>query len=190
MLESSGGSRGGGAICLQFYSKNVLPTDLAVVVTVGVTPLADAGVVTVGVTGLAHAEAASLADAGMAFPAGFVGVVTVCVAPLADAGMVTVGVTSLGDARAASLANTGMALSADPAWASPADAGLRAQATDQHREEPLPLYIRESRPNPANIDVDITGTGETGSLVGSFPGARLVLGEGAENPCVRRSCPE
>ena len=61
------------------------------------------------------------------------------------------------------------------------------QATDQHREEPPPLYIRESCPNPANIDVDRTGTGEKGSLVGSFPKVRLGLGEGAENPCGRRS---
>ena len=67
---------------------------------------------------------------------------------------------------------------------------MRAQATDQHREEPPPLYIRESRPNPANVDVDRTGTGETGSLVGSFPEARRVLGEGTENPCGRRRHPE
>ena len=52
------------------------------------------------------------------------------------------------------------------------------QATDQHREEPPPVYIRKSRPNPANIDVDITGTGKTGSIVGSFPEVRLVLGGG------------
>ena len=65
--------------------------------------------------------------------------------------------------------------------------GLRAQATDQHRDEPPPLYIRESRPNPAIVDVVRTGTVETGSLVGSFPKARLVLGESAENPCGRRS---
>ena len=68
--------------------------------------------------------------------------------------------------------------------------GLRAQATDQHREEAPPSCIRESRTNPATLDVDKTGAGETGSLVGSFPEARLVLGEGAENPCVRRRCPE
>ena len=61
---------------------------------------------------------------------------------------------------------------------------------NQHREEPCPLYIRESRPNPANVDVDRTGTGETGSLVVRFPKARLLLGEGAENPCDRRSHPE
>ena len=66
---------------------------------------------------------------------------------------------------------------------------LRAQATDQHREEPPPLYIRESRPNPA-IEVDRIGTGEIGRLVGSFPKARLTLGEGTENPCGRRSHPE
>ena len=35
--------------------------------------------------------------------------------------------------------------------------GLRAQATDQHMEEPPPLYKRESRSNPANVDVDRTG---------------------------------
>ena len=39
--------------------------------------------------------------------------------------------------------------------------GLRAQATDQHREESPPLYIRDSRPNPATIDVNPTDTGET-----------------------------
>ena len=41
--------------------------------------------------------------------------------------------------------------------------------------------------------MDISGAGETGSLVGGFPKARLVLGEGAENPCagsvVRLRCP-
>ena len=40
------------------------------------------------------------------------------------------------------------------------------------------------------LDVAITGAGETGSLVGSFPKARLALGEGAENPRVRSSCPK
>ena len=64
------------------------------------------------------------------------------------------------------------------------------QATDQHRKEPPPLGIRESRPNPAIVEVDGTGTGETGSLVGDFPKARLALGEGTENPCGRRSHPE
>ena len=54
-------------------------------------------------------------------------------------------------------------------------------------EEPPPLYRRESRPNPAIVDVDRTDTGETGSHVGSFPKAMLVLGESAENPCGRRS---
>ena len=62
---------------------------------------------------------------------------------------------------------------------------------NQHREEPPALYIRESRPNPAIVDVGRTGTGETRSLVGSFPKARLALGEGAgegaENPCGRSS---
>ena len=38
-----------------------------------------------------------------------------------------------------------------------------AMATDQHREEPPPLYIRESRPNPAIVEVD--GTGVLGSDV-------------------------
>ena len=47
--------------------------------------------------------------------------------------------------------------------------GLRAQATDQHREEPPPLYIRDSRPNPATVGVNQIDTGETGSLVDSFP---------------------
>ena len=50
--------------------------------------------------------------------------------------------------------------------------GLREQATDQHREEPPPLYIRDSRPNPATVDVDQTNTGETGNLVYSFPEAQ------------------
>ena len=55
--------------------------------------------------------------------------------------------------------------------------GLRAQATDQHREEPPPLHIRESRPNPATVDVNQTDTGETGPRAG------------IENPCVRPSGP-
>ena len=46
--------------------------------------------------------------------------------------------------------------------------GLRAQATEQHREEPPPLYIGDSRPNPATVDVNQTDTGETGSLVDGF----------------------
>ena len=50
--------------------------------------------------------------------------------------------------------------------------GLRAQATDQHREEPPPLYIWDSRPNPATVDVNQTDTGETGSLVDSFAEAQ------------------
>ena len=50
--------------------------------------------------------------------------------------------------------------------------GLRAPATDQHREEPPPLYIRDFRPNPATVDVNQTDTGETGSLVDSFPEAQ------------------
>ena len=83
------------------------PADLAEVVSVDVTSLADAGMVTIGV--------ADLADAGMAFPADPAGVVTVGVASLADAGMVTVAVTDLADAGAASLADAGMALPADPA---------------------------------------------------------------------------
>ena len=62
------------------------PADLAEVVVVDVAPLAVAGVVTVGVATLAAARAASLADAGMAFPADPAGVVTVGVASLADAG--------------------------------------------------------------------------------------------------------
>ena len=39
--------------------------------------------------------------------------------------------------------------------------GLRAQAADQHREEPPPLYIRESRPNPATVDVNQTDQTDT-----------------------------
>ena len=45
------------------------PADPAGVVTVDVASLADAGMVTIGVTDLADAGAASLADAGKAFPA-------------------------------------------------------------------------------------------------------------------------
>ena len=61
-------------------------------------------VVNVGVADMADARAASLADAGMAFPADPAGVVNVGVASLADAGMVTVGVTDLADVGAVSLA--------------------------------------------------------------------------------------
>ena len=68
--------------------------------------------------------------------------------------------------------------------------GLRAQATDQHREEPPTLYIRDSRPNPATVDVNQTDTGETGSLVDSFPeNAQAGPRAGIENPCVRPSGP-
>ena len=63
---------------------------------------------------------------------------------------------------------------------------------DCEENDPSIVYkgpgIREPRPNPASLDVDITGAGETGSVVGSFP--RLVLWEGVENPCVQCSCPE
>ena len=67
---------------------------------------------------MADAKAASLADAGMAFPANPARVVTVGVASLADAGVafpadlagiVTVGVNYLADAGAESLANAGAA---------------------------------------------------------------------------------
>ena len=52
------------------------------------------------------------------------------------------------------------------------------------------MYRRESRPKPATLDVDIADTGERLlRLVGSFPKARLVLGEVAENLCVRFGCP-
>ena len=68
--------------------------------------------------------------------------------------------------------------------------GLSAQATDWYREAVPPEYRRESRPKPATLDVDIADTGERLlHLVGSFPKARLVLGEVAENFCVRRGCP-
>ena len=63
------------------------PANQAEVVAVDVTPSAVAGVVTVGVMTFADARAASLADAGMAFPADPAGVVTVGVASLPDAGM-------------------------------------------------------------------------------------------------------
>ena len=43
---------------------------------------------------------------------------------------------------------------------------------------------------PATLGVDIVDTGERLlRLVGSFPKARSVLGEVAENLCVRRGCP-
>ena len=83
------------------------PADLAGVVTIGVAPLADARMVTVGV--------ADLVDAGMPFPAEPAGAVTVGVASFADVGMVTVGVTNLADAGAVSLADAGMAFPANPA---------------------------------------------------------------------------
>ena len=67
--------------------------------------------------------------------------------------------------------------------------GLRSPATDQHREEPPPLYIRDSRPNPATVDVNQTDTGEKGSLVDSFPEAQAGPRAGIENPCVRPSGP-
>ena len=52
------------------------------------------------------------------------------------------------------------------------------------------MYRRESRPNPATLDVDIADIGERQiPLVGSFPEARLVFGEVAENPCVQRGYP-
>ena len=63
--------------------------------------------------------------------------------------------------------------------------GLRALATDQHREEPPPLHIRDSRPNPATVDINQNDTGGTGSLVEP----RVVLGAGIQNPCVRPSGP-
>ena len=57
-------------------------------------------------------------------------------------------------------------------------------------EPPEYTCRRESRPNPATLDVDIADTGERQiRLVGSFPEARLVFGEVTENPCVRRGCP-
>ena len=65
--------------------------------------------------------------------------------------------------------------------------GLSAQATDWYKEAVPPVLIRESRPKPATLDVDIADT-EEGllRLVGSFTKARLFLGEVAENLCVRR----
>ena len=94
------------------------PADLAELVAVDITSLADAGMVTVGVADLAYA--------GMAFPSDPAGAVTVGVASLANAGMVTVGVT----VGVASLGNAGMALPADLAGedtigvTSLADAGM------------------------------------------------------------------
>ena len=66
------------------------PADLARVVAVDVSTLADAGMVTVGV--------ADLANAGMVFPADLAGVVAADVTTLAKARMVTVGVADLADA--------------------------------------------------------------------------------------------
>ena len=64
--------------------------------------------------------------------------------------------------------------------------GLSAQATDWHREAVPPEYRKESRPKPATLDVHIADTGERLlHLVGSFPKARPVLGEVAENLCGR-----
>ena len=56
--------------------------------------------VTLGVTDLADADAASLGEAGMAFPAEPTGVITIGVVSLPDAGMVTVGVADSADAGA------------------------------------------------------------------------------------------
>ena len=55
------------------------------------------------------------------------------------------------------------------------------------RRQYLRCKLRESHPKPATLDVDTTDT-EEGllRLVGSFPKAKLVLGEVAENLCVRR----
>ena len=69
----------------------------------------------------------------------------------------------------------------------PRQCGLSAQATDCYREAVPPEYRRESRLKPATLDVDIANTEERQfRLVGSFPKARLVLGEVAENLCVQR----
>ena len=52
-------------------------------------------------------------------------------------------------------------------------------------------YRRESRPNPATLDIDIADTRKRQiRLVGTFPEAWPVLGEVTENPCVRRGYPE
>ena len=66
-----------------------LPADPVGVATIGVASLADAGKVTVGVADLAVAGAASLADAGMVFPADLAEKVTVGVAGLVVAGAVS-----------------------------------------------------------------------------------------------------
>ena len=55
--------------------------------------------------------------------------------------------------------------------------GLSAQATDWYREAVPPEYRRESRPKPATLDVEADTGGKLLRLVGSFPKARLVLGE-------------
>ena len=65
--------------------------------------------------------------------------------------------------------------------------GLSTQAANQHREEPPPLYIRDSRPN--QVDVNQTDTGEKGSLVDSFPEAQAGPRAGIDNPCARPSGP-
>ena len=48
-----------------------------------------------------------------------------------------------------------------------------------------PIYVWDSRPNPAIVVTKLPTQGK-GSLrlVGSFPEARLVLGEAAEDLCV------
>ena len=52
------------------------------------------------------------------------------------------------------------------------------------------MYLLDLSVTSAKVEVEGTGTGETGSPVGVFPKARLVLGDGTENPCGRRSRPE
>ena len=78
------------------------PADLAGVVAMDATSLADAGMVTVVV--------ADLADAGTAFPADIVGVVTVGVASAADVGMVIIGVAPLANAGMVTVVVTDLSL--------------------------------------------------------------------------------
>ena len=92
---------GGGGRCGDVRS------DFAEVVAADATSMADAVMVTTTVTISAVAGAASLADAGILFPADPAGVVTVGVAPLAVAGPVTMAVAGVADA--------GILFLADPA---------------------------------------------------------------------------
>ena len=69
--------------------------------------------------------------------------------------------------------------------------GLPSQATDQYKEVLL-SSIRESRPNPASLDVILTGAGEDRKSSRHFPEVRLALGMALRPPVygVGNRCPE